>query len=426
MKLSKLYDLYSVNYKITTDTRNIEKNSIFFALKGTNFNGNLFAKEAISKGALYAIVDEQTTIFDDRIILVKDVLKTLQDLATYHRNKLNIPIIAITGSNGKTTTKELVNAVLSEKYKTIATRGNLNNHIGVPLTLLSMTPKTEIGIIEMGANHPNEITFLCNIANPDYGYITNFGKAHLEGFKNLKGVINAKSELYNFFKKTKKTIFVNDDDENQVSKTIDSKRYSFGKDSSDCNIKLVNHQPYIEVIYHKTCIKSNLLGIYNFNNISAAITIGTYFKITTEKIKHAIEYYIPKNNRSQIIVKGTFKIILDAYNANPTSMNAAIDNFNMFKSSNKIAILGDMFELGNESGKEHQHIVDKLETMNFSNIYLIGSSFYKTTFKNNRIKSYNCFVDFKNDFEKIKPTENSTYLIKASRGMALERAVELI
>jgi len=379
MKLSELYKLYSANYKISTDTRNIEKD-----------------------------------------------LKTLQDLAKYHRNKLDIPIVAITGSNGKTTTKELVNAVLSEKYKTIATKGNLNNQIGVPLTLLSMTPKTEIGIIEMGANHPNEITFLCNIVNPDFGYITNFGKAHLEGFKDLKGVINAKSELYNFLKKTKKIVFVNDNDENQVSKTIDIKHYSFGKDYSDCNIKIVDHQPYIEVIYHKILIKSNLLGIYNFNNISAAITIGTYFKITTEKIKYAIANYIPKNNRSQIIVKGNFQIILDAYNANPTSMNAAIDNFNMLKSSNKIAILGDMFELGNESAKEHQQIVDKLETINFSNVYLIGSSFYKTHFKNHRIKSYNCFVDFKNDFEKLKRIENSTYLIKASRVMALERAVELI
>lgn len=417
MKLAQLYKLYSQYFLVDTDTRKIRKNTMFFALKGGNFNGNEFAEEAIRKGALFSVVDDEKYVTSNRVILVEDVLKTLQNLANYHRVQLDIPIFALTGSNGKTTTKELINTVLNEKFRTTATVGNLNNHIGVPLTLLSMTPKTEIGIVEMGANHHKEIEFLCSLTEPDYGYITNFGKAHLEGFGSLQGVIEAKSELYDYLKKNNKIVFVNPKDAIQVKRTKDISSVIFDK-----SIRLSEVNPFVNLLYKNTKIQSNLIGEYNFNNISAAITIGEYFKVSEEKIKTAIESYVPINNRSQIINKGSLKIILDAYNANPTSMKAAIESFNLLASENKTVILGDMFELGNSSLEEHQLIVNIINTLNFKNIFLVGENFYNTKTNSYKFKNYNALKTHIINCN----LKDSYILIKGSRGMALERILEFI
>jgi len=293
MKIAGLYKLYQQHYLVDTDTRSIRKNTIFFALKGDHFNGNTFAEQALALGAKYAIVDEEAYQTKPNIILVDDVLKTLQELAQYHRNTLAIPIIGLTGSNGKTTTKELMNAVLGKKFKTQATKGNLNNHIGVPLTLLSIKPEHEIAIVEMGANHQKEIAFLCSICTPDFGYITNFGKAHLEGFGGIEGVIKGKSELYDFLKKNGKTAFVNPDDVLQVEKTENIKSVQFNSK----HLIFDSLTPFVKLNYQKLTIQSNLIGKYNFSNIAAAITIGAFFKISKEAIKEAIEGYIPNNNR---------------------------------------------------------------------------------------------------------------------------------
>lgn len=415
MKIEDLYKLYIAHGLVDTDTRSIRKNTLFFALKGENFNGNKFAEEAINKGASYAVIDEVEYETSEKLILVKDVLETLQELANYHRNQLKIPIIALTGSNGKTTTKELINAVLSTKYKTTATLGNLNNHIGVPLTLLSMNKDTEIGIVEMGANHAKEIDFLSRIANPDYGYITNFGSAHLEGFGSLDGVVKAKSELYDFLRAHNKKVFVNPTDEKQVERTEGIETITFEE-----SIKFIEANPFVKLSYKNIDVLSNLIGAYNFANISAAITIGNYFNVSLEQIKNAIENYVPSNNRSQVINTETNKVILDAYNANPTSMKAALESFSKLHGNNKIIILGDMFELGEYSSKEHQNIVDMIEKLDLNKAFLIGDNFYKTI---TECKKFKNFYEFE-DYVKNNPIENSTILVKGSRGMALERIVE--
>lgn len=418
MNIEQLYKLYTQNYLVDTDTRKIRKGSIYFALRGENFNGNKFALDAIKNGASYAIIDEDKYIHQNTI-LVDNVLETLQQLANFHRKQLNIPIISITGSNGKTTTKELINAVLSKKHKTTATVGNLNNHIGVPLTLLSMTPTTEIGIVEMGANHLKEIDFVCKISEPNYGYITNFGKAHLEGFGSFEGIIKGKSELYNYLRNNNGIAFINSDDELQVKQSDGINSVSFNKDS----IQFIEANPFVKVQFNNTIIKSKLIGKYNFNNIAAAITIGNYFEVSEKLIKDAIENYIPTNNRSQIIEKGTSKIILDAYNANPSSMQAALENFNELKGPNKVIFLGDMFELGSDSRNEHQKIADLATSFNFSKVYLIGKAFSTTHVKNAFI--YDSFEDFKTSNKHLN-IENNTILIKGSRGMALERILDLL
>ena len=425
MNIEQLYELYKLSYKVSTDTRKITKGCIFFALKGDNFNGNEFADEALKKGASYAVIDEEEFKTSDATILFDDVLTTLQLLASYHRVQLAIPIISLTGSNGKTTTKELINAVLSTSYKTTATQGNLNNHIGVPLTLLSMTPDTKIGIVEMGANHLKEIEFLSNIALPDYGYITNFGKAHLEGFGSIQGVIKGKTELYRHLEKKNKKVFVNANDQIQMDQTKGLQRFTFGTGSSNLVIEFIEANPFVFVKYDNIEIKSNLIGSYNFNNICAAIAIGHYFKVNKRNIKTGIENYFPDNNRSQILNRQSNRIILDAYNANPTSMQAALENFSQLKDDNKIIVLGDMFELGKDSAYEHQHICDLVAKMQFNKAYLIGENFYKTKAINENIVTFKSFEDFKQYFtnHKIKDT---LFLIKASRGMALERVVELI
>jgi len=418
MNIKEIYKLYCQHYLVDTDTRKIRNNTLYLALKGENFNGNTFAEEALHKGASYSIVDEKEYVTSSKIILVDNVLRTLQQLASLHRSTLNIPIIGLTGSNGKTTTKELINTVLSTQYKTTATVGNLNNHIGVPLTLLSMTPSTEIGIVEMGANHHKEIDFLCTIAKPDYGYITNFGKAHLEGFGSLEGVIEAKTELYTYLKEADKTVFINPKDEIQVRRTTDIKAVFF-KDT----IKLIDANPYVKVFLEQAVISTHLIGAYNYSNITAAITFGLYFKVTQENIKNALENYLPTNNRSQILTtKNKNNLTLDAYNANPTSMKAALDSFSLINSRNKMVILGDMFELGQESAKEHQSLSDYCTALQLKNVLLVGELFNQTTSPHLKFASFDAL---KKHLSKTNIT-NYKILIKGSRGMALERAIDYL
>jgi UDP-N-acetylmuramoyl-tripeptide--D-alanyl-D-alanine ligase len=417
MKIDQLYKLFEESYLIDTDTRKIREGSLFFALKGENFNGNSFAISALENGAKFAIIDELKYHTHPNTILVPNVLETLQSLANFHRKKLNIPIIALTGSNGKTTSKELINAVLSKKYKTTATVGNLNNHIGVPLTLLSITSTTDIGIIEMGANHLKEIETLCKIAEPNFGYITNFGKAHLEGFGSVEGVIKAKSELYDFLRENDGISFVNSDDPIQIIQSEKINSIEFNNKI----IQFIEANPFVKVLFENTKIESNLIGKYNFSNIAAAISIGNYFNVSLNKIKEGIENYTPSNNRSQIIEKVTNKIILDAYNANPSSMSAALENFNQLKATKKVVFLGDMFELGSESLIEHQKIADLVSSYNFNKVYLIGKAFSTTSAKNAFI--YDSFEAFKTSNLTLN-ISHATILIKGSRGMALERILD--
>lgn len=425
MKIDQLHKLFLQCQKTSTDTRKIEQGDMFFALKGENFNGNAFAKQALEKGAKYVVIDEQEFEIPNQTILVPDVLKTLQDLATYHREFLNIPIIALTGSNGKTTTKELIYTTLSQKFKTVATKGNLNNHIGVPLTLLSMNQNTEMGVVEMGANHLNEIEFLCHIAKPDYGYITNFGKAHLEGFGSLEGVVKGKTELYDNIRQRSKTVFINTNDGQQVAQSKGITTITFGDKHSDYPVEFLAADPFVELKFEAMHIHSQLIGAYNFNNIAVAIAIGKQFKVSNEAIKEAIEQYVPTNNRSQILEKGTNKIILDAYNANPSSMKVALENFSGLTDASKIAILGDMFELGDNAETEHQHIAELASGLNIGKIFLLGENFQKVIPSNDRIHRFPSFEAFKEHFSEFS-IEHSTVLIKASRGMALERILELM
>uniref|UniRef100_UPI00404A7EA9 UDP-N-acetylmuramoyl-tripeptide--D-alanyl-D- alanine ligase n=1 Tax=Flavobacterium sp. TaxID=239 RepID=UPI00404A7EA9 len=427
MEIKDIYEKFQQCSGISTDTRKIEQNSMFFALKGDNFNANSFAKEALEKGAKYVIIDNPEYYINESTILVEDTLKCLQKLANHHRRKLNTILIGLTGSNGKTTTKELINAVLSSKFKTIATIGNLNNHIGVPLTLLRLKPETEIGIIEMGANHQKEIAFLCKIAEPNYGYITNFGKAHLEGFGGVEGVIKGKSEMYSYLNENIKTVFVNLDDKIQNEKTININRITFSQINAEANVFITSiaANPMVQIKYKTIEIQSHLIGIYNANNINAAITIGTHFKVEDESIKKTIENYIPDNNRSQLIEKRSNEIILDAYNANPSSMQAAIANFSQINKENKIAILGDMFELGTESQTEHIIIIEQLKKLKKIKTYFIGKYFYQNKTESNHLHFYESFEQF-SDYIRDKNIENSFVLIKGSRGMALERTLEVL
>jgi UDP-N-acetylmuramoyl-tripeptide--D-alanyl-D-alanine ligase len=427
MEIEKIYKKFLECSEVSTDTREIEKDSMFFALKGDNFDANSFTKEALEKGAKYVIIDNANFKLNDNTILVEDVLKCLQTLANYHRRQLKTVLIGLTGSNGKTTTKELINTVLSSKFKTIATIGNLNNHIGVPLTLLRLKPETEIGIIEMGANHQKEIEFLCSIAELDYGYITNFGKAHLEGFGGVEGIIKGKSELYQYLEKENKTTFVNLDDPLQKDKTKNIKKITFSltNKQTDVFISSIEANPMVKIIFNKTEIQSNIIGAYNATNINAAITIGKYFNIEQIAIKKAIEAYTPDNNRSQLIKKNSNEIILDAYNANPSSMQAAIANFSQINKENKIAVLGDMFELGTESLTEHKTTVDQLKQLKNIETFFIGKDFYQNKIESTHLHFYENFEQF-SEYIKNKNIKYSFILIKGSRGMALERTLEVI
>jgi UDP-N-acetylmuramoyl-tripeptide--D-alanyl-D-alanine ligase len=427
MTIQNIHDLFLKCSKVSIDTRKIDPNSFFVAIKGERFDANTFAKEALEKGASFVVIDNANYYIDERTILVNDSLETLQELAKFHRQFLNLPIIALTGSNGKTTTKELINVVLSKKFNTKATVGNLNNHIGVPLTVLSFTKETQIGIVEMGANHQKEIEFLCEIAQPDFGYITNFGKAHLEGFGGVEGVIKGKSEMYTYLKADKKSVFVNIDDEIQKIKTTDFNRITFSQKDNSATVFIENvmANPFVKIKTLGVEINSHLIGLYNANNINAAITIGCHFEVSINDIKVAIESYVPENNRSQLLTKATNEIILDAYNANPSSMVVALENFIQLDKTNKSVIIGDMYELGEESLVEHKAIVNFLKNNSDFECHFIGKDFFANSIQKENFHFYHTFEDFIKFLSSVK-LENKTLLIKGSRGMALERTLEYL
>ena len=429
METAKLYQLFRQYPIVTTDSRNIPANSIFFALKGENFNGNKYAGEALLKGAAFAIIDEPEFAVDDRMILVDDVLISIQKLARFHRDELKIPILAITGTNGKTTTKELIATVLTKKFRIKSTQGNLNNHIGVPLTILSMTPETEIGIVEMGANHIGEIKFLCEIANPDFGMVTNMGKAHLEGFGSFEGVIQTKSEMYGFLRQKGGNCFINADNPLLIKQAKDLEQITYGK-SDGCfltgELATTGYSLVVKALFPKgwLYLKSKLIGDYNFENLLAAACIGKYFEVDPLLIQKALEEYTPSNNRSQLIRKEKNTIIMDAYNANPTSMMMALTNFANIQNDEKCVILGDMLELGEVSDEEHQKVVDFIESQNFAEVCLVGPQFKKTVTGDKKKKFDN--AELLSNYLKTQPIENKLILIKGSRGIHLEKILELL
>ncbi len=423
--LANLYQKYLETGSVCTDTRKIIPNSIFFALKGENFNANEFAVQALERGAKYAVVDEKKFAMHEHAILVPNVLETLQQLARHHRDQLKIPVIGLTGSNGKTTSKELLNAVLSRKFKTLATKGNLNNHIGVPLTILSIDASIELAIVEMGANHVGEIALLCAIANPTHGFITNIGKAHIGTFGGFENIIRGKSELYQHLITTKGTVFINSQNEilaNMAKRFVDPIFYPSANDYYAC--EFLGADPYVKVkAENDNVIETKLVGKYNFENIATALCIGKYFGVDASDANHAIADYAPENMRSQIVQKGTNTIILDAYNANPSSMKVAIDSLAEMKADKKVLILGDMFELEDESDYEHQQLGQLILSHGFSEVYLCGKLVAKTKEK----------IPFAKHFEKkealinalkINPIKNATILVKASRGIGLETVVD--
>lgn len=423
MQIEKLYAYFLGSTGVVTDTRKIKKGCLFFCLKGENFDGNTFAEEALTKGAMYVVVDEPKHLKNNHsYLLVQDSLESLQKLAHYHRIQFSIPVIGLTGSNGKTTTKELINSVLSQQYETTATAGNLNNHIGVPLTLLNINTKTEVALIEMGANHLDEIAFLCELAQPTLGYITNFGKAHLEGFGSLEGVVKGKSELYHFLKKNKGIAIINQEDQKQSNLTREQKTFSFGQSNKvDLQIKNkpIGLHKNISIEVDGMEIKSGLKGDFNFSNIAAAAAFGYYFKVSLEKIKKGIKKYVPSNNRSQWCETDSNTLVLDAYNANPSSMRAALESFLETEKRGRLLILGDMLELGNFSEQEHQEIVDFIESKEIDQILLVGPEFKKTKSTALNIKK---FLSPNEVIPYLQKTnfQNKTIFIKGSRGITLE------
>lgn len=426
-EISELYQHFLKHPNISTDSRQDVKGTIFFALSGDNFNGNIFAAAAIEKGAVLAVIDNKEFNKGDNYFLVNDTLKALQELASHHRNQLSLPLIAITGSNGKTTTKELIASVLSSTFNISYTHGNLNNHIGVPLSILSICKSTDIAIIEMGANHIGEINQLCLIANPDFGLITNIGKAHIEGFGSFEGVIEAKSELYKFIKLKQSQLFVNADDNLLMDLSNEINRITYGT-SNDANLtaQIISSYPHLKISWsfegNEYLCNTKLYGRYNFSNILASIAVALKFDISPDKINQGIESYLPENNRSQQIKTKTNNIILDAYNANPVSMNEAIISFREFKPENPFIILGDMFELGHISHKEHKKIIDLLISESFTNVILIGKDFIQFD-GSHPYRSYEDTKDAK-EFLKSNPITNANVLIKGSRGMALEELLK--
>lgn len=423
MNIEELYQVYCQHPSVQTDTRKIKKGDIFFALKGANFNGNEFASAALDKGASYAVIDELAYSIPGKTIMVEDSLQALQQLAKYHRQQFTIPFIAITGSNGKTTTKELIHAVLSTSFKTYTTEGNLNNHIGVPLTILKIKPDAEYAVIEMGANHLKEIAGYCNIAIPTHGIITNCGKAHLEGFGGEEGVRKGKGELYDFLRHYNGGVFVMWDYEylREMSKGIQT-IYKYGTYDADVIGNVWHNEPFLGVKFTKGFvgdITSKLVGSYNLPNILAAVAIGKYFKIDDAKIKAAIEYYVPSNSRSQLIKKGTNRIILDAYNANPSSMKFAIENFAGSDGQNKILVLGAMAELGKDSVEEHRNILNVIEEHNWEKVLLVGGDFSKLS---HSFKQFNS-ADEAGNWLKEKNIQNSFLLVKGSRSTAMEKVL---
>ncbi|MBT3444208.1 MAG: UDP-N-acetylmuramoyl-tripeptide--D-alanyl-D-alanine ligase [Flavobacteriaceae bacterium] len=426
MNLTQLHDYYKETSGVVTDSRKLIQNCFFIALRGENFDGNQFAETAIAQGAKYALVDRpEIAEKSDRLLLVDNTLESLQELAQYHRNKLKAKIIALTGSNGKTTTKELIMSVLGKKFDTKATKGNLNNHIGVPLTLLDFDQNTEIGIVEMGANHQKEIDFLCQLAQPDIGLITNFGEAHLEGFGGVEGVIKGKSELYKYLSQIKGTIILNIDDSIQSKWESYSPHYTFGEDAKAyCRLEYLKRksQPLAISTEGKT-IESQLFGEYNYSNIAVAVALGKFFDLNLEQIEEGISGYRPTNNRSQIIHKGTNKITLDAYNANPSSMKASITSFVNNREKKGVVILGDMFELGTQTASAHQEILNLVVETNVEDILVVGKYFFKTQTQDPRVQYFSTLEEIKN-FLIQNPFDKSDILIKGSRRMTLETLLE--
>lgn len=425
MTTASLYQLYLQHPSIQTDTRKLKPGDLFFALKGPNFNANLFAAKALEMGAAYAVIDEAQEVQDERMILVPDVLQTLQDLASYHRDQFRIPFIAITGSNGKTTTKELVSAVLASHCKTYTTQGNLNNHIGVPLTILSIGLDAEMAVIEMGANHQKEIESYCVYTKPTHGIITNCGKAHLEGFGGVEGVRKGKGELFDYIRANNGTIFMYDDYAylHEMSKGI-AHKIVYGTQNGTIIGQVKTSEPFLEVVVHtgeeKKTVHTQLVGDYNLPNVLCAIVIGKHFGVPEEKIITTIEQYAPSNSRSQMLEKNGNHIILDAYNANPTSMRAAIENFAKFPSPEKVLMLGGMMELGEESIQEHQQIVDLINEHKWKQVVLVGGDFRHTQHKH---------LYFPDATEATKWFQeqgfNNTYfLIKGSRSMQMEKILQ--
>lgn len=424
-----IYQLFRKFSKVSTDSRKIAKGSLFFALKGDNFNGNKFAADSLKKGAAYAIIDEKEYLISEKTILVDNVLNTLTELANLHRNNLGIPILAITGTNGKTTTKELVSNILAQKFNVSFTEGNLNNHIGVPLTLLKMNSKTQFGVVEMGANHPGEIAKLCAIAEPDFGIITNIGKAHLEGFGSFEGVIATKSELFNYLKTKNGTFFYNRN--STILEKLAGKyknKITFGHDNADLTGELLQSPPFIhiKVNFKKGALylNTNLIGDYNFENIMAATCIGYHFDVDPLKIQKALKEYQPQNNRSQLIYKNGLKIIMDAYNANPTSMQASIKSFLFNNKKDNYLILGDMLELGNYAQQEHITILNLVNNSPSLKAFLVGPIF-KETGKKYNFKTFNNVSEL-NQFLKKNPIKNGNILIKGSRGIQLEKVLDFL
>jgi UDP-N-acetylmuramoyl-tripeptide--D-alanyl-D-alanine ligase len=427
MEIEKLYALYRQSGKVSTDTRKIAAGSIFFALKGDKFNANTFAQQALDNGAAYAVLDEKEYAVNDRCIVVDDVLATLQKLARHHRDQLTIPVIGLTGSNGKTTSKELLNAVLSKKFKTYATIGNLNNHIGVPLTLLSIDSSIEMAVVEMGANHLGEIALLCSIANPTHGFITNIGRAHIGMFGGFENIVRAKSELYQHLLTNNGTVFINSQNEILANMAKRFKAPLFYPAKGDYyQASLVGADPFVKIkAENGDDVQTHLIGAYNFENIAAALCIGKYFEVPAALANQAVADYLPGNMRSQMIQKETNTVILDAYNANPSSMQVALENLAAMKAPHKMVILGDMFELGEEAEKEHRLIGQLAKKLGFDKVYLCG------TLMKAAKEEFPDAILFENKallMEALKkdPPRNATILVKASRGIGLETIVEFL
>ena len=428
MKIDDIYSLFSRSSGISTDTRTIKSKNLFFCLKGKNFNGNLFIDQAISLGASFVIYDEEKLNHKSkRAFKVKNALETLQALAKHHRSKFNIPVIGLTGSNGKTTSKELINSVLSQKFNVTYTANNFNNHIGVPLTLLKINTKTDIAIIEMGANQLGEIDLLCNIADPTIGYITNFGKAHLEGFGGLKGVIKGKSELYEYIRKSKGVILVNNDDRIQREKSKGINTFSFGKSKkSNCLIyNTTSNKGLCEARLNDKKILTNLHGEYNFENINASIAVGIHFGLSFEQIENGIKYYVPKNNRSEMLKTKSNLLFIDSYNANPTSMKVSIQSFMKFKEVEKILILGDMHEIGKTSLNEHERILNSVKNNKDLKIFLVGKIFNQLKFDSDRIHFFK-EIDELIEYFKKNLVKGHTIFLKGSRKINLEKLIPIL
>ena len=423
--IENLYTRFKESGLVSTDTRKITPGSVFFALKGDKFNANEFAAEALSKGASWAVIDEEKYKVSDRYIVVDNVLETLQQLARHHRSKLKIPVIALTGSNGKTTSKELTYAVLSRRFRTLATKGNLNNHIGVPLTILSIDTSTELAVVEMGANHPGEIALLCQIANPTHGFITNIGKAHIGTFGGFENIVRAKSELYQHLLSNRGNVFVNSQNPllMELARPF-SKPFYYPAKGNFYHAELISADPLVRIkADNGEEVQTQLIGGYNFENIACALCLGKFFGVDAHLANQAVSEYIPGNMRSQVVKKGTNTIILDAYNANPSSMQAAIENMAAMKADKKTLILGDMFELEDEAAYEHQAIGKLIREKGFTDVYLCGALFKSAL---HEIPYAKYFVEKDDLVKELQqyPIRNATVLVKASRGIGLETIVD--